>query len=144
MKRRRSFSRDRQVALHTHLCGVITLSGRHILGVAIFFMGMSGAFRVISGIFNPLDRSCLERLICVGKFFDGFFVRVANFREPLRTHTLAGTVFADLRGISAEFIQLCLQIAFTLGRAFVGRVEPFAGIPIRLHARFITPQRPIG
>lgn len=90
------------------LRGIVPLSGRYILGIAILFVGMGGAFGVISGIFNPFDRSRFQRLIRIGEFLNRLFVRVANVREPLRTHALSSAIDADLRGIIAEFIQLRL------------------------------------
>src|SRR3954468_2820731 len=38
--------------------GIIAPSGRHILGIAIFFMGVGWTFRMIGSVFRPLDRRC--------------------------------------------------------------------------------------
>jgi hypothetical protein len=80
---------------------------------------------MIRCIFNSFHGCGFDRLICVGQFFDRFFIGIANFRQPLRTHSLSSAVDAYLRRIVAQFVQLCLQIAFTLGRAFV-RFKPVA------------------
>ena len=86
---------------------------------------------MVGCILYAFDRCGFNSLICVGEFFHRFFIGVANFREPLRTHSLSSAVDAYLRRIVAKFVQLCLQIAFTLGRAFV-RFEPVAIIWIAI------------
>ena len=102
-----------------HLGGIITSAGRHILGIAIFFVGVGWAFRMIRRIFDTFHGCRFYSLICVGQFFHRFFIRIANFREPLRTHALSRAGDTYLCRIIAQFVQLRLQIAFTLGRAFV-------------------------
>ena len=94
-------------------------------------MRVGWAFRMIGRIFDAFHGCGFHCLICVGEFFHRFFIGVANFREPLRTHSLSSAVDAYLRRIVAKFVQLCLQIAFTLGRAFV-RFEPVAIIWIAI------------
>lgn len=82
-------------------------------------MCVGWAFRMIRRIFDAFHGGGFDRLICIGELFHRFLVGIANFREPLRTHALSSTVDAYLRGIIAEVIPLCLQIAFQFGRAFV-------------------------
>jgi len=94
-------------------------------------VGVGWAFRMIRRVFDAFHRCGFDRLICVGQFFHRFFIRIANFREPLRTHTLSSAVYAYLCRIIPEFIQLCLQVAFTLGRTFI-RFEPVAIIWIAI------------
>ena len=117
---------------------LLPFSGRHILGIAIFFVSVGWAFRMIRCIFNAFHCCGFYSLICVGQFFHRFFIRIANFREPLRTHALSSAVNAHLRRIVAKIVQLGLQIAFSLGRALIG-FEPVAFIWTSVcHPRFIA------
>lgn len=87
--------------------------------MAIFFVSVGWAFRMVGSIFNAFHGCGFDRLICVGQFFYRFFIGIANLRKSLRTHGLSSAVDPNLCGIVAEFIQLRLRVAFTLGRAFV-------------------------
>lgn len=120
----------------------VALPGGHILGIAVLFVRVGWAFGMVRGIFDAFYGRGFDGLICVRELFDRFFIRVAGFGEPLRTHALTGTVDADVRGIISEFIQLGFQVAFQLGRALIG-LKPVAalGIFVGVHARFITPRR---
>jgi hypothetical protein len=83
------------------LRGVLALARRHILRIAIFFVRVGWAFRMIGGILYPFHGCSFDRLVCVRKFFHRFLVGIGSFREPLRTHSLSRAVRAYLRWIIA-------------------------------------------
>jgi hypothetical protein len=129
----------------SHSRGVITLTGRYIFGVAVFFVCMGWTFRMIRRVFDAFDRCGFQCLIGVGQLLHRLFIRVADIRESERTHTLARAVFSDLCRIITQVVQLRFQIAFEFWRALVRGFEaivPLFRFSIGIHSQLITP-RPI-
>lgn len=102
-----------------HLRGIFALAGRHILRIAVLFVSVGRALRMVGGIFHAFDCGGFNRLICVGQFFYRLLIRVADFRESERTPTLTSAIYSDLCGIVAQIIEPGFEIALQFRGALV-------------------------
>jgi len=66
----------------------------HIVGAAIFLMGMRSPLRMVGGIFAAFDCCALPRLIRVPELFRAFLGGIGYMGKPLRASGLSGTARA--------------------------------------------------
>lgn len=76
----------------------------HIVGAAIFLMGMRRPLRMVGGIFAAFDCRTLRRPIRVRELFRAFLSGICHVGKPLRASGLAGTARPYLGGIVPQFI----------------------------------------
>ena len=80
----------------------------HIVGAAVFLMGMRRPPQMVIGIFAALDCCALPRLIRVRELFRAFLSGIYYRGKPLPASALSGTARCYLGGIFLPFIGLRL------------------------------------
>jgi len=118
---------------------VIATPGRNVVGAAVFFVSMAGAFGVIGGIFDTFDGGSLDCLVRVGEIFDRIFRSFWFGREAKRTRGLSCTLRTHFAGIGTEFVGLCSEIVHQLGRAFIITTFALAFIVGHMSAPLLEP-----
>ena len=76
----------------------------HIIGAAVFLMGMRRPLRMVGGIFAAFDCRALPRLIRVRELFRALLSGVCYRGKPLRASGLSGTARPHRGGIFLQFI----------------------------------------
>ena len=76
----------------------------HIVGAAVFLMGMGRPLRMVGGIFAAFDCRALPRLIRVRELFRAFLGGIGYMGKPLRASGLSATAWPYLGGIVPQFI----------------------------------------
>jgi hypothetical protein len=89
---------------------------------------------MIASVFTAVDGSAFLGLVGIREFFDALFVRVAYYRQTLRTSGLSRAARNDLGGIDA-FLPLCRVAVFELRASLEGSI---AGVAIVGHAAILV------
>lgn len=80
----------------------------HIVGAAVFLMGLRRPLRMVGGIFARFDCRALPGLIRVRELFRVFLSGICYRGKPLRASGLSGTARPYLGGIFPQLIGLSL------------------------------------